>query len=171
MHHIQFRRLLKTDIDSFMNLRLAALQNSPLHFLSTYEEEKISGRQFFEKILSQEDEKNAIFGAFNNHKLICLVGIYQEIKMKTKHKCTIWGVYISPDFRGQGIAKLLMQTAISHAKDNMKCAVITLSTGVQNSQAKKLYQSFGFKTWGIEPDAFFMDGKFYDEEHMMLKVH
>ena len=31
-----------------------------------------------------------------------------------------------------------------------------------------LYESLGFKTFGHEPDAMFVDGKFHDELHMRL---
>lgn len=169
--NISIRRLAKNDTNIFFNLRLEALQNSPASFLSLYEEEKVSGPSFFENILCQNGIENIIFGAFVNNKLVGSIGIFQEARATTKHKCTIWGIYIQPAYRKRGIAKALMEIAIKHAKNSMHCSIVNLSVETTNVAAKKLYQSYGFEVWGIEPNAKQLHGKFYDSCHMALLIY
>ncbi len=47
---------------------------------------------------------------------------------------------------------------------------IKLGVNATNMAAKALYQSMGFERFGVEPDALNVDGRFYDEEHYMLRL-
>ena len=49
-------------------------------------------------------------------------------------------------------------------------ALIQLSVESTNEPAKSLYTSFGFQTYGIERQAIFVDGDYFDEELMALKL-
>ena len=57
---------------------------------------------------------------------------------------------VHPDFRGRGIAKHLILTALHDALKN-GIQVATLEVRAQNSAAKNLYQSFGFDVVGRRP--------------------
>ena len=49
-------------------------------------------------------------------------------------------------------------------------AVIHLGVESTNKRAKSLYASFGFETYGIEELAIFVDGEYFDEDLMALKL-
>jgi RimJ/RimL family protein N-acetyltransferase len=164
------RRLKLTDSEKFFNLRLESLQNAPYYFLSSYEDEKKSGPEFYEAILKREHAENIIFGAFINDQLVGIVGVYQSTYPRLKHKATLWGTYVAPEKRKMGIAKKLIQLAISHARDQMKCAVINLTVGNDNLSAKRLYEILGFKKWGTEPRSILIDENYFDEDHMYLFI-
>lgn len=164
------RRLKLTDSENFFNLRLESLKNAPYYFLSSYEDEKKSGHEFYETILKREDPENIIFGAFINDQLAGIVGIYQSTYPRLKHKATLWGTYVTPEKRQMGLAKKLIEIAISHARDQMKCAVINLSVGNDNISAIKLYEILGFKKWGTEPRSILIDEKYFDEDHMYVFI-
>ena len=168
--NINIRLLTKNDLASFFDLRLEALQDSPSAFLSSYEDEKAAGLPYFENFLFGKKGEHFVFGAFVNDELAGTLAISPEKRLKLQHKCIFWAIYVKPNHRGCGIAKKLMSSAIAHAKDKMGCLMITLTVTTNNSSAKKLYDSYGFKTWGTEPKSVRIDGNFYDEFYMSLSL-
>lgn len=163
-----FRRLQRKDSRSFFNLRLEALQKAPASYLSSYEDTFKGGEELFAPAFEEGQEENVVFGVFTGENLVGVTGIYQEAKSKLKHKCTIWGVYVQPDYRQQKLARKLMEMAIQHAKTNIQCAIVNLTVETKNLAAKKLYESLGFVVWGTELRAIQFDGIFCDEYHMSL---
>jgi ribosomal protein S18 acetylase RimI-like enzyme len=81
----------------------------------------------------------------------------------------VWGVAVDPEFRKQGIAKRLLQRLIAHAR-NQGLLQIQLAVAVENAPARALYRSLGFESFGVEPRAMRVGDRFYDEEHMVLRL-
>lgn len=162
------RRLTKSDLNDYFDLRLESLQNAPENFMTSFEEEKARGFEFYQKLLNEEAEDNLIFGAFVNDSLVGTIGLYQEAPFKAKHKSNIWGMYVKPAYRKHGIGKALLKQAVDYAKMSLKCSVLKITVESTNISAKKLYESFGFKEWGKESRAMMMSGIYYDECHMSL---
>ncbi len=79
-------------------------------------------------------------------------------------------MYVKQNHQGQGIGKLLVLKAIEHAKSIPGIDLINLGVESTNTSAKALYESCGFRSWGNEPKALRVDGKFYDQEHMVLPI-
>lgn len=76
---IVIRMLEKNDLNSFFDLRLEALQNSPTSFLASYKDEEGLGVAFYEPVLCQEEgNDNVIFGAIVQDNLIGIIGIYRN---------------------------------------------------------------------------------------------
>ncbi|MDE2117655.1 MAG: GNAT family N-acetyltransferase, partial [Betaproteobacteria bacterium] len=92
---MNIRRLAPSDADAFHALRLAALQNEPSAFGSSYEEEKDFPRITVESRLVENTDRG-VFGAFEGDKLIGLVALGRESRIKLAHKAMIWGMYVSP---------------------------------------------------------------------------
>lgn len=166
--NISIRKLTENDLNEYFHLRLEALKISPTNYLSSYEEEQKTGHQFYQDILQSHTSNNVIFGAYNNNKLIGVLGIYQETRIKTKHKCILWGFYVQPAFRNLGAGKILLTNAIDYVKTHLDCTAIHLTVEASNIIAKKIYESFGFTVWGVEPKAILVNGKYYNDCHMIL---
>lgn len=147
--------------------RLDALRMAPLAFLTTVEEEQKRGLHFFETIMSRTDDNNVIFGAFENERLVGSVGVIKGDRSKHKHRASIWGMFVDERQRGKGVGSALLDLAMQHAQNVMNVGLIFLSVEAQNTAAVKLYESKGFRTWGIEPNAVFEGGVFYDDRHMV----
>lgn len=170
MNQLVIRRLTQPDTTDFFNLRLESLQENPSSFLSSYEEEKQTGSIAFEKLLTSNDTKNVVLGAFLNNKLIGIIGVYQESAKKAAHKCQIWGFYVQSTYQRKGAGKKLLDAAITYARETLECLTVNLSVEASNIAAKKLYESYGFITWGVEPKTMRVEQKFYDEFHMSLML-
>ena len=144
----QIRRLAVTDLDAYFINRLEALKDSPSAFLTTYEEEVARGNEHFKNTLSHTGNDKVIFGAVHDQKILGTIGLYKEEKPKLSHRAGMWGMYISPEIRGQGYGQKLLDVAIHFAKTEMKSHGIGLSVESNNKRAIKLYESRGFKCWG-----------------------
>lgn len=160
--------LTENDSQAFFQLRLEGLKEASSAFGGSYEDEVAAGPARYQAILKKQEKQNVIFGAFVEGALVGCVGIFQEPSSKAKHGAKIWGMFVKTSVQGQGLGRKLVQRAIDHAKSIEGIQLINLSCESNNQSAKGLYQSFGFKTWGVEPKAIFEDGRFYDEDHMIL---
>ena len=58
--------------------------------------------------------ESMVLGAFAP-ELVGTVGLYREFKRKTAHKAHIWGMYVMPSRRGQGIGRRLFAALIDAA--------------------------------------------------------
>jgi ribosomal-protein-alanine N-acetyltransferase len=59
----------------------------------------------------------------------------------------IGNLAVAPDFRGKGIAKLLMNRILEIANER-ECDCVFLEVRESNQPARVLYESFGFKVVG-----------------------
>lgn len=165
---MNLRTLTPDDAEQFRTLRLNALQNAPYAFASSYEEEIDNPVDNFRNRL--KDPLNTIFGAFDDTRLVGMVGFRREDKLKLRHRAWIWGVYVEPNYRGSGLTRQLMTMAIDHARQFPELVYIYLSVNAANQPARKIYQSLGFEIYGYEKKALFVNGEFQDEEWMALNL-
>lgn len=155
------RQLTEDDAAAFRDLRLAGLQESPTAFGSSYAAEKDRSLDEFAATIA----KNYLVGAFLDGCLAGVAGFYQLSGEKTAHRGQIWGDYVDPPHRGQGIARALIENILARAKGIVSQVHLCVVTG--NDAALHLYESFGFQIYGTEPDALRVDGTSYDE-HLMV---
>ena len=104
---------------------------------------------------------------------ISLIGLARcecSERIKTKHKADIYGVYIHPDYRGQGLARRLLEQLITQAKAVNGLETLLLAVSEHNAPALALYQSLGFVEWGKEPDALRHAGESLTEIFMRLEL-
>ncbi len=81
--------------------------------------------------------------------------------------CGRLGMGIIKEYRGQGIGKMLMESAIAEAKVR-GLIKIELEVYASNVPVVNLYQKFGFISEGLKQKARFLDGKFEDIHLMAL---
>jgi ribosomal protein S18 acetylase RimI-like enzyme len=79
-------------------------------------------------------------------------------------------MHVAAEQQGRGVGRALLRAALGRARQEPGLALIQLSVGSTNEPAKSLYASFGFETYGIERQAIFVDGEYFDEELMALKL-
>lgn len=162
-------RLLKPlDAKNYWELRLEALEHDPEAFASSYEE-AIKREKPVESVTKNlSNEGNFTFGAFNGEELIGVVTMLQETSLKVRHRANIFAMYVSPKLRGLGVGKALLSEAINYAKSSETIEKLNLEVVTANVNAKNLYTTFGFKSYGLEERALKINDKYYDSEHMVL---
>ena len=158
------------DLTAYRDLRLAALQESPTAFGSSHiEEADLPLTEFAARLRPPDKPDNGIFGAFVDDKgLVGILGFAREYRVKRAHIASVWGMYVSPEFRGRGFGAALVDEAIAHARMLGSVRQIVLSVTASNVAAGALYRSRGFERIGLERDALCIDGKYFDEEQMAL---
>lgn len=64
-----------------------------------------------------------------------------------RRKHWIEDVVVRPEFRGQGIGRALVETAVGHVKETCTEAVIYLTSNPSRQAARALYRSIGFEDY------------------------
>ena len=164
------RLLEPTDAYQYFELRLEALIENPEAFATSYEEviNKPNSIEQYEQSFAQANHYN--FGAFDNEKLIGMVTLLPETKEKLKHKANIFAMYVTPGQRGNGVGKALLEAAITQARKSDGITRVNLTVVSINHGAKRLYQKFGFESFGLEEKALKIKNVYFDEEYMSLSL-
>ena len=167
---MNIRILNKSDAQVYQETRLKALKNNPEAFGSTYEREVEFSIETIEKRLEPAQDK-FVLGAFDNHGvLVGMVTFKRENGLKISHKGNIFGMYVVPEAREQGLGKSLMVELIHRVKSCEGMEQINLTVVSKNDSAKKLYKSLGFEVYGVEKNGLKFNGQYFDEELMVLKI-
>lgn len=77
--------------------------------------------------------------------------IFHEIVGANTPFAWIQSVYIIPEYRGNGLGKRLMYTAIEHVR-NIGLTRILLDVSIHNKRAIELYEDLGFQRCILEED-------------------
>jgi RimJ/RimL family protein N-acetyltransferase len=78
----------------------------------------------------------------------------------TAHAGTL-GMGLLPDYRGQGIGRLLIEAALDAARA-IGLTRVALRVNASNLRAIRLYEAVGFEREGVLRDAIFLDGQYQD---------
>jgi GNAT superfamily N-acetyltransferase len=133
--------------------------------------------------ITPNDDLNAAFptkdkvdsftlGAFSDNQLAGIVSFARDggDREKLRHKGILFRMYVYKHFRGQGIAKKLIQALLERVKQIADIEQINLTVISNNDNAKTLYEKFGFVTFGSESNAIKWKGKYFTEDQMTLKL-
>ena len=148
----------------------AALKEHPDAFGSTYEREIAYSMEFVaERLrLTAESLNNVTLGAYRQEELIGVVTFRRIDGEREQHRGNILGMYVRSEEQGKGIGRALLSKAIDLAKSLPGLQQIELAVVTRNKQARNLYASLGFASYGIDPRALLVDGEYLDEERMVL---
>ena len=161
------RVLTAADAPAFLALRQRALRDHPEAYHSTAEEWEVPVAHAEARLA-----ENLVFGGFSDGVLVGIVTLALAARpgRKLRHKAEIWNVYVDPAQRGTGLARRLMQDAIAEAR-RRGLAAIVLSVSAGNLPALRLYESLGFRVFGVEPGAVRLpDGRSLDDVLMQLDL-
>jgi RimJ/RimL family protein N-acetyltransferase len=166
---IVIREANVADAASFRELRLEALQDSPVAFSADYQKNLNHPAKHWEELLSPHPDESAMFIGEFEGKLIAMTGVMRGNAPKTRHSAWIWGVYVTPVWRGLHIAEEIIRSCIEWAKAR-NVVLAKLGVAAVNQPAIRCYQRCGFIVYGTEPRAVFVDGKYYDEHLMAIDL-
>lgn len=162
------RQLKDDDAEAYIELRREALLDSPLAFASSPADDFASSPEAVRELLRRAPE-SVIIGAFRTH-LVGAIGLYRDRHLKSAHKAHLWGMYVMPSHRRQGVGFELLAAAVRHAEWLSGVSWVHLCVSSAAPAAKRLYERAGFQIWGTEPDALRHDGRTVVDYHMALHL-
>jgi len=162
--------LTANDAPRYRALMLHAYDAAADAFTSTAEERATESESWWIKRVADPDGLSLAFGAFQGTDLVGTVTLEFAAKPKTKHKAHLIGMFVAEAARGTGASKALLQAALSAARIRPGILVVTLTVTEGNLPATRLYESVGFKTFGVEPIAIATPGGFKSKVHMWLPL-
>ena len=168
---MEVRKLTETDAEAFWNIRLRALRDNPESFGASFEEfldRGIAGvAQGLRKSSTSPDD--VTFGAFDRN-IVGIAGFRREPEVKRHHKAVIWGMYVPKEMRRKGIGRALLEAAIAYAKTLPDLEQINLAVVLTSKEARHLFISLGFETYGLERRALKLHDRYFDQELMTLRL-
>jgi len=155
--------------EAFRALRLAALKECPTAFTADYETNaRRTLGHFAAQIKTLPD--NFLIGAFHHGALAGIGGFYRTLGSKLDHKGNIWSMFVAADLRRHGTGRRILAEILSRARAIPGIVQVHLSVISDNAPARALYEGAGFRSFGREPRALKVNGRFYDEDHMVLRL-
>jgi len=166
---MEIRLLDADDAKEWLRLRLEALRGEPAAFSASLEEyESLTLEEVKRRLWSGAD--SFVIGAFKDASLVGMAGFYREKGQKSRHKGRVWGVYISAPERGKGVGRRMMTVLLERASAIHGLDQVLLSVTSTQAAALRLYESLGFKVFGIEPRALRIEEAFVDEQYLLLDL-
>lgn len=169
---MKITRLTPKDYEHFYSLRLASLEECPEEFATDAEAWKNAARETINKLLVSSEEKQdaPIFGAWNNGELVGLVGLNHDLRPSVMHKSTLWGLYVTPGQRKQGLGSALLTEVIKTAQEISDLRLIRAVVTITSKDALSLLEKHGFKVFGQEPEAKRLNEEYYDQVYLWLPL-
>src|SRR4051812_15946761 len=164
----QIRILNEDDAGELFRLRRSALLDSPMAFLASPEDDMASSEAAVRGLLKPQRDA-VVFGAYTQG-LIGMLGLYCSKQRKAAHKANLWGMFVAPACRQQGVSIQLLDAAIGYARTLDGVTSVHLSVSESATAARRAYERVGFETWGIEPDAVRFENRSENEHHMRLSL-
>lgn len=165
---VEIRILTSTDAQAFSKLRLEALEGDPRAFGSSVEEHLAMPAETVAHRLTPQPHSDFVVGAFANYTLVGVAGFHRDDRAKTRHKGFIWGVYVTADWRGKGVARRLLSTILDRLRSYNDLDHVGLHVTSDQTAARRLYLSLGFEIIGHERRAFKIGDDYIDQDQMVL---
>lgn len=161
--------LTPSDVDAYRELRLFGLKESPTAFGSSYERESVQEVDFFEQRIMATENRWTV-GAWIEDHLIGVLSFVRDDATKTRHRGALYAMYVHPEWRGRGVGRQLMQEMLKRVDEVPGLRWVRLSVTDGNVAAERLYESFGFKCYGDEPEVLLVNGRYYGERHLIREI-
>lgn len=161
MQKIKFSAIPSRRWKEYKKVRLEALQKDPIAFASSYEEEKgLPEKEWKRKM------KRTIFAVSQNN-IVGMISYNYQQKKKLQHIANIYGVYVTREFRKQGIGKKLLEAALAEILKNKNIIKICLGVMKDQKEAVALYKKIGFTVVGDFKKDLRVKNRFYD--HLVME--
>jgi RimJ/RimL family protein N-acetyltransferase len=162
--------LTAQDAPRYRALMLHAYAAAADAFTSTAEERASEPESWWVKRIADPNAMSLAFGAFQDQELVGTVTVEFSAKPKTRHKAHLIGMFVSESARGTGASKALLAAALDAARAKPDVLVVTLTVTEGNVPAARLYESVGFRAFGVEPMAIATPDGLRSKVHMWLQL-
>ena len=142
---IEIRRATHADWRAVKRVRLAALQQAPYAFGSTYERERNRNADEWRRFINDKERPthNVIFLVHDGADQIGIVGAFHETELSVM----LVSMWVSPAGRRTGTGRRLTQAILDWAAE-MNASRVNLWVADDNPEAIALYEATGFAPTG-----------------------
>ena len=161
------QRLAAADAEAYRTLMLEAYECHPDAFTSSVAERSVLPLAWWAARLAPDpDAAEAVFGAWVDGELAGVAGLAVETREKTRHKSTLFGMYVPQRHRRRGLARSLVEAVLADAGRRPATRLVQLTVTAGNAPAQRLYESCGFVAFGTEPLAVRIASAYVSKVHM-----
>jgi RimJ/RimL family protein N-acetyltransferase len=139
---ITIRQANISDWNDLKHIRLKALKCDPQSFGSNVHDESLKTDKEWQKQLTTEN--GAIFLLFQDSQIIGMTGISLQKDDLSEENTALWGSWLEPDLRGQGISKMMYKARVEWAKEHPTATKIIVLHRETNTASKNAILSQGF---------------------------
>ena len=145
------RRIAAADAGRARALRLEMLADTPMAFITTLAEAAERPHADFAGFVQKcsTGTQNAIFVAVAGRRIVGQAG--GAVHPASKDKTMLYAVYVSPEFRGNGVLEGLVDAVAQWSREAGR-PTLELEVVTSNTRAWKAYRRLGFEPTG-EPVA------------------
>jgi GNAT superfamily N-acetyltransferase len=162
----EIRVLTAEDAGALKDHWLPGLLEHPEAFAISGEEfEQLSADDIAARFFSSPNF--VLWGAFQGGNLVGFVGTSRDPRPKLKHRLGVGPMYVTPEARGRGVGRALMDAVIAWAREQ-GVEQLHLSVTVGNGPAERLYSACGFVSYGVEKAGLKVGEAAYDLELLVL---
>ena len=122
---------------------------------------------FLEKV--NKTPYSRMFVVKDDHQIIGNCYIHANPRDRIKHKAEI-AISVLKAYWGKGVGYLLMKSLLDYANQTSFIETLYLEVISENERAIKLYEKFGFKTYGINKTAIKINNQYFDWNLMRLDI-
>jgi RimJ/RimL family protein N-acetyltransferase len=152
------------DAPHLLALRLEALTIHPEAFAADIDKTAEAGENAWVEQITENTctESGSIVIACTANEVIGMTGIVRGHWPKTRHSGMLWGVYVSPNWRGYKIGAAIVNGCVEWGATH-NLTVVTLGVTNSNLPAICCYTACGFKEYGVVRRAILYNSNYYDE--------
>ncbi len=144
------RRIGTEEWREYRELRLEGLKDSPLAFVEQYDDAQQRPDQFWRDRVARGAAGNTscTFVTVSSDQFVGMASCFVEPEFTDHISAHVVGVYVTPQFRGNGSAMALVSAVIRWALDDARADRIRLFVMETNERATAFYRSIGFSPTG-----------------------
>ncbi len=140
------RRLRADDWAAYRNLRLRALRTDPIAFGSSYAQEAAFPEQVWKERATagaNSSSQSTWVGEAPEGNLVGSITV-----VRTEASFGVFGMWVEPGHRAQGLGRVLLRTALRWAHDSDPALPAWLDVNPKQGAALHLYEELGFRRTG-----------------------
>jgi ribosomal protein S18 acetylase RimI-like enzyme len=165
------RFLTNDDVIDYSILRKNSLIESPFAFSDSYEDQENKSMSDYQSEIMKWGNPLEAFtlGAFNEaKKLVGFVRFKRDQRTKARHRASLHSLYVKPEYRGQGLAKMLVNELLKIVEEVPGIEQLQLSSIASHISIIEFYEKLGFQKLGglLEKDLI-INGKYVDAWYMV----